>query len=210
MSGSIDSIPSELRTLVRAELRDGESVLWMAQPLPHTALRMHFVMACFAIGWTAFSAVFGAFAVFLLYDQFFGGNRSHTPMAVALLVPVFVAPFLAIGVYLLTQPFRQRHMIRHSIFAITTRRVLVLVARPTVSVESVERAMISGLRREDRGNDTGDLVIFRGMRRDDEGDIMQDKLVLGRIKAPRMAERALIRLLQSGATAAPNGFARTT
>jgi hypothetical protein len=153
-----DALPRHLRDAVHAELAAGETVLWAGQPDPARSMRSSLGIVFFGVPWTAFS-VFWTVMAFAMTRQ-----ANGTPAAFGILFPLFGVPFILVGFGMLLSPRGASSRARATAYAVTDRRVLVVVATENgrhKSVEAFVPVVGAGLKRTETGNGRGDLVLPR-------------------------------------------------
>jgi len=155
----LTSISDKLRRMVEAELADGEAVLWLAQPRPGQLARRSLILAAFGMIWTILSV---SFMIHWESDPF--GPDFCSVVSEGL--------FVVIGLALITSPFWMMQKARATAYVITDRRAILIdggVFSTTVRSFGPER--FTELRRVERGDGSGDLIIERKSWVDSDGDM---------------------------------------
>jgi len=152
-----EELPAELRELVEQELEAGEIVDWLGQPqwsLWNWSRGNPDQLGLFLFGipWTAFALFWTAGAAWITST----GDR--TPF-LARLFPLFGLPFVAVGVGMLSSPWRSRRVFRNSVYLITDRRVLLFTGGASVNVRSLSPAQLVDVQRQQSRDGSGDVVI---------------------------------------------------
>lgn len=176
---------------VRTELRRGEIVRWAGSPEgPMPLAPLAFILA-FALFWTGLSLSWEAAALGFFWDAWFGANVSRTPRWVAVIMAVFGAPFVAVGVGLLASPLIMARKRRATVYVVTDQRLLKIESWRGRKVESVEARQIFQVMRADRRNGFGDVEISRSTKTDADGDLIEARVKLESLRDARGAETAL-------------------
>lgn len=109
------------------ELGEGETVLWAEAPIWTAAIPGAALSLAFGAGVAFFVLTWVGFSVTVFIDAWFGANRSHTPPALAAAMIVVALPFVVLGARALWEPLRTLREARATIYAITDRRLLIVV-----------------------------------------------------------------------------------
>lgn len=170
------SSPSpELDSCLRRELLPGEHLLWSACPAPHK-LRWRFTIWLFAIPWTVF-ALFQASQFLPLtgiaLQSFNPGNWIF-----GIFLPLFRVPFIAVGFVMLWEPFKVLRNAERTIYGLTDRRILRVLAGATLDSTSLlfRKMGTIGVRSDAKGY--GTLRITIGATRDSQGTTKLDSFEL--------------------------------
>jgi hypothetical protein len=163
------SLPPELDSRVRAELRDGERLLWVGQPLPARYARAAWPMVLFGIPWTAFAVFWIVMAGgmgFFAANAGPGGPGAGGAALFGCCFPLFGVPFVLIGIGMLTSPIWLRRQARRTCYALTDRRAIVWKAQSFggVEVRSYGPDDLTRLVRTENADGTGDLVFEEFVR----------------------------------------------
>jgi hypothetical protein len=156
------SLPPELESRVRAELRDGEQLLWVGQPRPRWFSGEALVLVLFGIPFTAFAVFWTAMALGIG-----AGVRNNGPgLLFQVCFPLFGLPFIVVGLGLLSTPYWQRRRALRTCYALTDRRAIIWEAGNfgSVTVRSYEPDALKGMERVEYADGSGDLV-FEEVRR---------------------------------------------
>jgi hypothetical protein len=183
---SLDAVPlsADLRRRIQAELSDDEELLWCGQPLPNRALGTGLLIAFFGVPFTLFS-IFWTYGVW----------------SVAGPLGLFGAPFIVVGLGLLTAPLHLRRAAQRTVYAVTNRRAITIeqgsMPWSSATVRSIQPEALGDVERRENARGVGDLVLERrvevrnGRSRTDERGFMG---IADVAKAER-AVRALARKL---------------
>ncbi|MGB7405328.1 MAG: hypothetical protein WA906_06545 [Pacificimonas sp.] len=174
---------------LRSELLPGEQLVWSGAPDARRSALASWPIVAFGIPWTAFSLFWEAMAVggFLSQD-----GAGFTWMAVVF--GLFGLPFIAIGFGMLGAPLWVYRKAQATLYGITDRRVLSVTNTKTKSVESVAGKQIGPIKRTQRGDGTGTLVLETHSSWDSDGDRQTETFLLEAIADVRHVER-LVRSL---------------
>lgn len=151
--------------MIDSELRSGERVAWMDQPIPGRMARATWPIVLFGIPWTAF-------ALFWTAGAAWGTSKMDGGPGLFSAFPLFGLPFILIGVGMLSSPYWARRRARRSAYVLTDRRAIVFTAgwRGSITVRSFEPERLNDLRRKQHPDGSGDLVFAQDIRRDSDGD----------------------------------------
>jgi len=140
----------EAQQTLDGEMGPDERLLWSGRPRPWNLVRAALPIAAFAVPWTAFSVFWMAGAAgFKVPDLRTGGFA---------LFPLFGVPFLLIGLLMLGSPLWVMSQAKHTVYAVTSRRLLIVVRGRSTSVRSFDPGKLAPLQRFDRPDGTGDLL----------------------------------------------------
>jgi hypothetical protein len=153
----ISELSPQLRSLVDAEVKSGERIMWLDQPIPGRIARATIPIVLFAIPWTAFAIFWIAGASGFKRPDFSHGFGFF---------PLFGIPFLLVGVGMLSSPFWARRAARRCIYVLTDRRAIIIRGswRGSVSVRSVEAEGLTDLQRKQNADGSGDLIFSQDIR----------------------------------------------
>ncbi len=160
------TLPSELAAQMGAELRPGERIDWVGQPIPARLARKGIAIVLFGLPFTAF-------ALFWMYGAS-GGFSRHSGFpddgGFTRIFPLFgLIPLLA-GLGMLTSPYWLLRKARRTVYAVTDRRALVIEGRifGGITVRSFEPGELADRRRVQHADGTGDLILERQWRTQNE------------------------------------------
>jgi len=137
--------------LVQKELEPGESFLWVGRPAPGRSALQSLPILLFAIPWTGF-------AVFWVVGAASMGMPTSAPSSWQYF-PLFGVPFILVGLGMLSVPYWVYRTATRTVYGISDRRILVIQARGTRSVQSYPADRIAGVRRRERSDGSGDLFV---------------------------------------------------
>lgn len=162
---TFELLPVETRQMISRELRDGESVTWVDQPIPLRLGLKTWPLVLFAIPWTAFS---------LFWEW---GALQAAPQArdnIAFIVfPLFGLPFVLLGLAMLTAPLWAALKAKRMFYVLTTHRALLLhkTILGKLVIRPFEVDQLNSIERSQHTDGSGDLIFKRDMHRDSEGDV---------------------------------------
>jgi len=147
-------LPRPLRDALESELSSGERLLWADRPAVTRNLRESLPILFFGIPWTAFSVFWMVMASGILRQ----GSGGGAPTGVNILFALFGLPFVGIGLAMLSAPYFAWRAAQNTVYAITTKRVLILNAGRTRSVRAYLPQRAADLQRTERADGSGDLI----------------------------------------------------
>jgi len=163
---SSESFPSDLDTALRRELDENERLLWVGRPIPHLYARRFLLpgvwLGTFALGFTVFIAVGMVVNVRELFGPRLEANEFAGvagDIALVAFLGFFAVATLGAAVYMYGLPIRARKRASRTVYAVTDRRAIVLVAHRNGRV--VERDYCADELRH----------LFRRQRADGSGDL---------------------------------------
>jgi hypothetical protein len=158
MRGLPRDLPESLRDLLDRELEKKEPIRWMGQPKPRFwGNRESVSQFLFSIPWTAFALFWtGVAATGVLSDKEFDWR-----FQVEYIFPLWGLPFILIGLFLMSAPLRHWNTLRKTLYVVTDRRAIVLVAKRSIEVKSYFGDDLDSLSRIERKDGTGS-ILFHG------------------------------------------------
>src|SRR5579859_7422196 len=150
--------PSEAQFMAQSELQPGESLQWTGTGDPRRATLT-------ALPASIFGLPFTCFAVFWMMTAYRGTHAvsrsaSANPVAGAFsFFPLFGLPFLLIGLGIVFTPLLVYFKGLKTVYAITDKRVLVIIGGRTRTVRSCTPADIVSVDHRERDGGTGDVII---------------------------------------------------
>jgi hypothetical protein len=169
----------ESQQTAQAQLEPGERLLWHGKPDPRRGLLAMIPIVLFAIPWTGFAVFWTAAASGLLFEDSRPGWIS--------LFALFGVPFILVGLGMLTSPYWSYKKAQRTVYALTSRRAMIITGRSTKKVESYTGNDIGIVARTERPNGTGD-VLFATI----EGKKSSQKVGFIGIPDVRRVERLLL------------------
>lgn len=174
MTNASIPLPLAMDQSLRRELASGERLLWSAQPRA-SRLLAGFGMWLFAIPWTAFALFWEAMVLSVWFSE---RGPSTLEMSFGLVMPLFGMPFIVVGFWMLWSPIRAMRQARHTIYGLTSLRVLRVIDGKNREVESVLLDQMGPFKHRVRRDGSGDMDIQTGSHRDSEGDRVTDRFVV--------------------------------
>ena len=187
---SLSALPSELQKRLQNELKPGETLVWVDQPIANRAARAGFVMWFFFIPWTGFSIFFTAGAAgFKAFDF---GNAN-------LYLVLFGLPFVLAGLAGLSTPIWLKRRAQSTVYAITNRRALSIEGTKSITVKTYLGTHIANIEKVEHRDGSGDLILRTDQYRDSEGDKQTLREGFTAVGDVRHVERLLDTLVRSSA-----------
>jgi len=175
------AIDPELGRLAQAELDPDERLCWVGRPDANRVALLASPMLVIAVPWTLFSL---------------NGVRTWDwPPSMFSVMP---AIFAVVGVYMCCQPAVAYLQARRTVYAITDRRVMILLGGKRRSVESFGPSAVSGIERKELPGECGDLVFARKQSKDSDGRPTTTEVKLVGIPRVREVERLMRAIFGTG------------
>lgn len=172
MTPGTPPIPPALRQALDREMTAGERILWSAQPRANR-LWGGFGVWLFAVPWTVFALFWEGMALLPW------AASSKTPDAITwtfgIFMPLFGLPFIAIGIGMMLTPVRAMRRARNTIYALTSKRLVRLIAGRKSSFHSVFTDRIGPIERREGPDGWGNLRIETHSHVDSEGSRTTDR-----------------------------------
>lgn len=171
MDRDLPELPANFSTALQSELQPGERVLYAARPDWRAEWGKLLVILLFGLFWN--SIAFGFFgASFAGLTGLAAIKSDGAPASTGLLLFGLVVsiPFVLIGLASLAAPFLAVRKADNTVHAVTDARVLNVYLGPDAGAESYPLTKINFIKRRDRNNGTGNLVIGYGVETDGDGD----------------------------------------
>ena len=152
-------LPEPARGLVETELRPGEGLRWVGQPLPSRMALGGLPALLFAVPWTAF-------ALFWTWNAAQISCPNPNSSLEARMFPFFGVPFILVGLGMFTTPLWLMRAARRTVYVVTDRRAIVLRGSwfGSVTVRSFEPEKLGDLSRNQRADGSGDLVFGQDVK----------------------------------------------
>ena len=180
------TIPEKLQSMIRNELKCGESVLWMERPKTLFFDSGTIPLFSFAIPWTATS-------LFML-DKILNGNSGEGMDVVGV---IFMTPFLLLGFGMLSCPLWNWLKSRRTVYIITDRRALIFSGLRSIEVRSFPPDKLGDTFRKEKPGGRGDVIIQQRSWLDSDNDRQTEELGFLRVKNACRVED-LLRELATG------------
>lgn len=136
-------LPRRLEELVDSELREGEHVLWLAQPIRRLCVRRSLPVLFIAIPWTAIVAYW------MLVTSGAG------------IVALGGLPFLIGGIWMLTIPLWVLRRAGHLAYVVTDQRAVIFDSLPPQRVRSYSPEQLEEMQIRERSEGAGDIIFER-------------------------------------------------
>lgn len=147
--------PMQVEQIAQGQLDGGERLLWSGTPdAGATALA--------ALPVSLFGIPFGAFATFWIWTAFTTTSRLSRGRGPWILFPLFGVPFLLVGLGMLTAPLWVWRAAKRTVYAVTSKRVLIITAGANRGVRSYGPADLGNLVRVERADGRGSLSFGGG------------------------------------------------
>ena len=155
-------LPEEAEKLLQSELNSGEKVIWTGQPLAKRNWWQDLPIVLFGIPWTA-GSVFWIIMAFSITS-----HSSSTPSPFpfnlfSVAFPLFGVPFVLVGIWMLSTPFRSRRNMQRTLYAITDKRGIILSPswRGAITILNIAPEDLSVRTRTQNPDGSGSIVFPR-------------------------------------------------
>jgi hypothetical protein len=164
------NLPPPLAKALKAET-SGDPVLYAVQPQPWPTFRATLPIWLMGIPWTALTMALLVMAL--------AGPLSGTPPPPSLgpgdtfglmMVAVFISMFVLAGWGMMLAPFWAYWKAKHTVYAVTKSRLIILTLGRSLNVQSIEPDGMRGFTRLERRDGSGTLTILQGFGKDSDGD----------------------------------------
>lgn len=163
--------PPHLSALLHRDLTAGEHILWSGQPAPKRMLS-GFALWGFAVPWTAFALFWEALA---LMPWFAAKTPTWAQWSFGIAMPLFGLPFIAIGAWMLWQPIRAMRKARDTLYVLTDRRLIRLVAGRRTEQTSIFLDRIGPIEKSEGRDGWGSVKVQTHSRVDSDGDRITER-----------------------------------
>ena len=160
-SNDLRALPSHLRSLIEAELNDGEYITWVGTPIPGRFAMRSIPFVLFSIPWTAFALFWMAGAAGFQMPDFKEGFD---------LFPLFGIPFVLVGFAMLSSPYWMIRKAKKTAYVLTKDRAIIFDGGFSTTIRSFGPDRLVDLRRKQRADGSGDLIFEREHSFDNDGD----------------------------------------
>ncbi|MBX9641542.1 MAG: hypothetical protein K2X97_18000 [Mycobacteriaceae bacterium] len=185
--------PPHLEALIRRELAAGEHVLWSGQPAS-TRMLGGFAIWGFAVPWTVFALFWESMA---LLPWFAAKTPSWMQWSFGIAMPLFGLPFIAIGFGMLWWPIRAMRKARDTIYVLTERRLIRLVAGQTTEQVSVFVDRIGPIEKKEGRDGWGSVRVQTHSRIDSDGDRVTEKFEIAAVPDVARLRRLILERQQA-------------
>ena len=150
-------VDPQLQRLVEPDLDTGERLLWVGRPDSKRMALQTIGSFVFGIAWTAF-------AIHFIWNWLkpFPGQPFNFRYDWDLPMLIFMVPFVGLGFAMLLAPLSTYLKALRTVYAITDRRILIIVAGASRSIQSYSERDMGHIVRVERANGTGDLFFAQG------------------------------------------------
>lgn len=162
-----------LESELRSGLAPGEQLLWLAMPDPGR-MKAAFAMWLFAVPWTAFAFAWTGLALTAYLSSFGVDNTAGAPFW-GWVFPLFGTPFIAVGIWMLRMPFVAQTDAKHTLYALTNRRLMMLTHRKAKTIKSVDLNKLGPVMMKETADGWGALSVETGSTIDSDGDRRTDR-----------------------------------
>ncbi len=179
---------SPLRAALDDELVAGETLIWSARPDPRRMYVVFWLWA-FALPWTLFALFWEGTSLTFF---FFGLVKADPNFRWFLAIfPVFGLPFVGIGCWMMWKPVAALLDAREQIHGLTNLRIMTLTMRKDKKLVSADLAKIGPIRRKERRDGWGNLIVETGSHIDNDGDRITEKFEVHGVPEVANLERLL-------------------
>ena len=144
------TIDYDAQQTAQAQLDAGERLLWFGRPDPKRQLLGSLFILLFGIPWTAFALFWTAAASGLIWKE--NGFGWHSLFA------LWGVPFILVGFGMLSSPYWLYRKAKHTVYAVTNRRALIISGTRERKIQSFTRADMDSIERTERSNGKGDVM----------------------------------------------------
>ncbi len=152
-------IDAEAQSILLPELESDERLLWASKPSSTRAFGRKLPMMIFGGCFTAFAMfwVMGAAFTTSIGRGMMGGGLS----VMSYVFPLFGVPFIAVGIYIMAQPFLARQKAANGACGLTDKRAIIIENGVVRSVKSYGRRDLQQIERRDLGDGSSDVIFAR-------------------------------------------------
>jgi hypothetical protein len=158
---SLEQLPPELGQRVRAELQDGERLVWLGQPRLDLYSRATGCLVIFGIFFTLFALVWVAMALGIGFAVFEGApGRAGVAGVLPAIFSVCGLPFGLVGIVMLTSPLWYKKLGARVVYGLTDRRAILWEPRlfGGATVRSFTASGLGQMTRVENADGSGSLV----------------------------------------------------
>ncbi len=159
--------PPHLAAAIAEETR-GHTIICIEPSAPTAAFRSGLLMWIIGIPWTVFTVAWEVMAI-SASTGLFGSWDSTPPLFFRILFPLWGLPFIAVGMYMLTTPFRMAREVRNTATLLTDRAVMTVTQYPhgRRTINSQVLSAIMSIKRTELADGSGTLELLTGRTVDD-------------------------------------------
>jgi hypothetical protein len=154
----------QVEQIANGQLDSGERLLWAGKPAPSGA-------AVGSLPMTVFGLLFAGFAAFWIWAAAGGMSRSSGEdfSGPGAFFPLFGIPFLLVGLGMVFAPLWAYLGAKHTVYAVTDRRAMIIAGSGTKNVRSFTQDEIGEITRVERPDGTGSLMFASVSRTSSKG-----------------------------------------
>lgn len=182
---------TDVQLRAQSELQSGESLYWSGSANPGRS-------ALTALPAAIFGLPFAGFALFWILQASHATNlmskNSHNSFVSGFSVfPLFGLPFLLIGLAIIFAPLWVYLKAKSTVYAVTSRRILVISGGKNRDVKSITPADIASVEHIERPDGSGDIVLMTNMlqRRNNNIAVPMKVALCGVPNVKQVAEQVL-------------------
>jgi hypothetical protein len=143
-----------LQSSLNNELNDGETLLWLDQPIASRMAKAAWPIVLFGVFWSTFCAGWMYFTVSMALK-----TKSEQFDFFAWLFPAFGTPFCLIGLGMLTSPIWAKRLAGNTVYALTDQRALIISrAMGKTNVRTYMPEKLNDINRSLNDDGSGDLI----------------------------------------------------
>jgi hypothetical protein len=184
-------VPAQSRSRIELEIQPGESITWMEQPSRPGIQPATVFLSVFGLVWTCMTFAGTAAA----YRTAMAGLPGSLLNVVPLVVTV---SFTLVGLVLMLSPLLYRRRVLRSVYVLTDRRAIIF--QPgwfgRLNIRSFDPERLTNLRRTQRADGSGHLILAQDCIRDSDGNRYQDVGFYG-VRDVRAVEQRVRDLVQA-------------
>jgi len=192
------NLPHKIAAALRDELQMGEILKWAGQSSPYkSALRPIILALFFGLPWLLISGFMMSMAILFVMGKVpMNGQYSNGFSWMGLAAIAFTGLFVFMGLAIIAAPFYGIYEAKHSVYAITDRRIFTLKLMSNRKIISlVELNSICKVNRLEYANGGGSLWLDLGKYSDGVDLPGTHRLLISHVQDIKSAQRALDDLL---------------
>lgn len=176
-----DQVPITHASAVEAELAPGEQLLWIGVGDPKRHARRAWPVFAFGLFFTAFSGFMGV--LFLVSPS---KSSVDQPQSSNGLAPLLIFAFILVGMGIMTIPTFLKASARRTVYAVTNRRVLLVVLPRTQlgnsRVTSVTPKALKTIECTQRADGSGDIILWWSLPYSSRDEYPQGLIGINRVR----------------------------
>jgi hypothetical protein len=171
MIADLSRLPLDLKTALNAELAPGERLLYAGRPDWRAEKGSLLLLFLIGVFWSAISSIFfGLSGGAILGLTEIKSNGAPASFGLTLFLFLFSLVFLAFGLAVMAAPILGIRKSNNTVHAVTDQRLLSVSTDRDRGAESHPLSKINFIKRKDRKDGSGSLLIGYGVERDGDGD----------------------------------------